>query len=75
MVLDKGSIAELAEYLVKYKKVTITNLCVLELKENETKRYYNVSKEKMMNAPTYRVNIKKARYLKDEIQRQMRKKK
>lgn len=73
-VLDKASINELVAYLVKYKKVTISNLCVLELKDNNVEEYYNVSSGGISTAPVFRVNIKKARYLKDEISRQTKKK-
>lgn len=69
-VLDKESINELVAYLLRHKKVTINNLCVLELSENEVNEYYNVSTGTVKKTPRYRVNIKKARYLKDEIQRQ-----
>lgn len=72
-ILDKASINELVAYLLKYKKLTITNLCVLELSENEVGEYYNVSTGTKKRTPKFRVNIKKARYLKDEIQRQSKK--
>ena len=69
-VLDKISINELVTYLLKHKKLTIANLCVLELTENESKSYFNVNSGTKQSTPKYRVNIKKARYLKNEIARQ-----
>jgi len=73
-ILDKDSINELVAYLLKYKKVSLSNLCVLELKETTTDDYYNVATGTRSNSPEYRVNIKKSRYLKDEIARQRKKK-
>lgn len=72
-ILDKESINELVAYLLRYKKLTISNLCVLELTENDAVEYYNVSSGKKQLTPEFRVNIKKARYLKEEIQRQIKK--
>lgn len=69
-ILEKDSINELVSYLLKHKKVTLSNLCVLELKEAEPREYYNVATGESSSSPAYRVNIKKSRYLKDEISRQ-----
>ncbi len=70
--LDKASLKELVAYLIKYKKVALNNLCVIELKETEGGSYYNVATGQTETSPAYRVYIKKARYLKDEIARQLK---
>jgi len=72
-ILDKQSINELVSFLIKYKKLTITNLCVLELRETEVQEYFNVNTGEKKASPRFRVNIKKSRYLKEEIQRQIKK--
>lgn len=69
-LLDKESINSLVTELIKHRKVTITNLCVLELVTNDVGEYYNVATRTKKITPRFRVNIKKARYLKDEIARQ-----
>ena len=72
-ILDKQTISDLVKELLKHKKLTITNLCVLELSKNEVSNYYNVATGETKKTPEYRVNIKKTRYLKDEIRRQSKK--
>lgn len=69
-VLEKEDINKLVAYLLKYKKISISNFCVIELRESNVEEYFNVNTGEPCEAPQFRVNIKKARYLKDEIARQ-----
>ncbi len=69
-VLEKEDINKLVAYLLKYKKISISNFCVIELRESNVEEYFNVNTGEPCEAPQFRVSLKKARYLKDEIARQ-----
>lgn len=69
-LLSKEDINKLVMLLLKYKKISLSNFCVIELRENNVEEFFNVNTGVANLAPQFRVNIKKARYIKEEIARQ-----
>ena len=66
-LITKEQIQEIATHLANGDSVTISNLCVIELKEGVDREYHNISTGKNQKGKEYRVSIRKARYLKDII--------
>lgn len=65
--LSKEQIEQIITELVNERHITISNLCVLELKPSKKKEYFNVHTRKMEKAPAWRITIRKAKALNEEL--------
>ena len=66
-VLTKEQIDHVIDTVKKHGQVTISNLCVIELKQAKEREFYNVASGKTEKTSPVKVSIKKARYLKDRL--------
>lgn len=66
-LLSKEQIETIIKELVKEKHVTISNLCVLELKRSKKREYFNVNTRKVQYTPEWRITIRKAKALNQEL--------
>lgn len=65
--LSKDQIENIVKELVNERHVTVSNLCILELKRTKKREYFNVSTRRIEKAPEWRITIRKAKALNEAL--------